>query len=80
MYITEGNASMPRHRGGRTGNISGAPEDATGPNESTALESVAQAAVPAIRWIWSRFGLFAAANSATGTAARATKMIHCKAT
>jgi hypothetical protein len=39
MYIAEGNTSTPRHRGGRTGNISGALEDATGPNESTALES-----------------------------------------
>jgi hypothetical protein len=30
MYIAKGNASMPRHCGGRTGNISGVPEDATG--------------------------------------------------
>ena len=39
MYIAEGNASMPRHYGGRTGNISAEPGDATRPIDLTALDA-----------------------------------------
>jgi hypothetical protein len=39
MNIAEANASMPQDRGGRTGNISGEPEDATRPIELAALDA-----------------------------------------